>query len=432
MISLRLKYILFTALTHGVLILLSVQFLPERRGLFFLAELLILISLFIAIRIFRAFIAPINLMHHGTQTLRDGDFNSRLVEVGQRELDDLIQVFNTMMDRLRQERLSQQEQQYFLGKLIEASPSGVLILDFDDRVSTANPRALQLLGCSWEALAERPLAEVDAPLARHLAVMDNGSRIIRLDARRAYRAQKAAFLDRGFQHAFLLLEELTAEFHSIEKQAYSKIIRLMSHEINNSIGAINSILRTTLDQQPETIQDPEIRSALEVAMERNRNLNRFVKNYADVVRLPPPNLQPTDLHTLLEGVVDLFDARCHELEISVHWDLYPDPITVQLDAGQMEQVLINIFRNAMDAIGSRGRITILTDINPKTICLRDTGTGIDESIRESLFSPFFSSKPNGQGIGLTLSREILENHGCAYSLGPNATGETTFTIRFDD
>ena len=108
--SLRIQYILFIGLLHGVFVLFSLQFLPQRPWLFLLAEVLIVLSLLIAVRIFRAFIAPINLIHQGTQTLKDGDFNISLAEVGQLELNQLIKVYNHMIAQLREERVAYRDQ----------------------------------------------------------------------------------------------------------------------------------------------------------------------------------------------------------------------------------------------------------------------------------------------------------------------------------
>jgi len=245
---------------------------------------------------------------------------------------------------------------------------------------------------------------------------------------------KAHFLDRGFQRYFILIEELTEEIIKAEKKAYEKVIRMMSHETNNSIGAINSILNSFLNYKDQLkAEDREdFENALLVAIQRNIRLNRFMSNFTDIVRIPPPVRRMCDLHELLKAVQVLLSGECEARNITWRWEFSPQPFKVKLDIQQMEQVLVNACKNSIEAIGENGQITVATINSPgKKLIIRDTGKGISNDIKPNLFTPFFSTKKNGQGIGLTLIKEILVNHGFNFSLESSAKGFTEFTIDFE-
>ena len=136
--KLRLKFILFITILHIILVLFSLRVLREYKLLFMGIELLILVSVVVSIYLYKSFIRPLNLISAGIESLKDKDFNTKFVEVGQREMDDLIDVYNRMIDELRSERVKIKEQHYFLNKLIDASSSGIIVLDFEDGCSTSD------------------------------------------------------------------------------------------------------------------------------------------------------------------------------------------------------------------------------------------------------------------------------------------------------
>jgi len=293
--KLRTKFILFIILIHSVIIILSLLLLENYKILFVVSELLILISLGISIRLYQEFIRPLNLIASGIESMKDKDFNLQFKKTGQQELDQLIGLYNQMTARLREERITQQEQHFFLSQLIEALPAGLIILDFDDKISTINPAAESLLEKNAEQVIGRQLDGTGSSLAESLCDLKIGkARIINLNGMRAYKCQKAHFVDRGFHHHFILIEELTEQIHKTEKMAYEKVIRMMSHEINNSIGAVNSILNTFLSFKVQF--DEEYKTALQTAIERNEKLNNFMTKFADDVRLPEPVFEEYDLH----------------------------------------------------------------------------------------------------------------------------------------
>ena len=429
---LRAQFLLFVLILHGLFFLLSLQFLPETPLYFFLVETAILFSLGFSYRLYRSFIAPLDLIKNGIEVIKAQDFNTRLRPVNQSEMDQLIDVYNQMNEQLRLERVKQQEQEFLLDKLIEASPAGIIVLEFDGQIRSLNPVAVDLLGLPPGQKPRLRIAELPGEFARQLDQLKPGeTRTLMHRGGRSFKCQRSHFLDRGFNRHFLILEELTEELLKREKQTYGKIIRFMSHEISNSIGAINSILNSLLHygDQLEQGDVDDFQGAIAVATTRNDHLNTFMQHYAQIVRLPTPVKEKQDLHEVLRDVEKLFSVECQRLQIVWEWDLETQRLICEFDMQQLEQALTNIIKNAMEAMESGGVIGIQTRVTPvKTLRITDTGSGFTEEAQASLFTPFFSTKKNGQGVGLIMIRDILKNHGFGFSLQRNADQKTEFLI----
>ncbi|NQV51177.1 MAG: HAMP domain-containing protein [Candidatus Marinimicrobia bacterium] len=432
--NLRSQYLIFVVMLHGIFFLLSLQFLPGQPFVFFLMEGLIIISIGFSIKLFRSLIAPVKLISDGVQSIKARDFNTQLTTVGQPEMDQLINVYNRMIEELREERVKQQEQQYFLEKLIQASPAGIIILELDGNIHSINPVASKFLAGNAKRLIGSQLAAIEGNFASQLAQLPPGIiETIVPDGHRAFKCQKSHFLDRGFQRYFILIEELTEELIKREKQTYGKIIRFMSHEISNSIGAINSILNSLLNYQGQINKDDldDYSGAIDVAISRNDHLNQFMQNYAQIVRLPPPAMEKQDLHELLHSIETLFSGECQKASIAWEWNLDGEKLECEFDLQQIEQALVNIIKNSIEAIGENGKISVTTlnQTHPELrIC--DSGSGFTKTIQAQLFTPFFSTKKNGQGVGLIMIRDILMNHGFRFSLHQNEDQRTEFLIEF--
>ena len=405
------------------------------RGLWLLAgEAGLALSILLGVHLFRALFRPLELVRTGAQFIAERDFSSRLREVGQPELDGLVAVYNRMIDSLREERLRAREQHHFLEDVVRASPAGILTFDFDQRLSTANPGAERLLMRPAADLLGLRLEELPAPfIARVAGLVPGASAVLPLQGSRRVRWLKSSFLDRGFPRALLVVEELTEELRRSERAAYEKIIRTLSHEINNSIAAAASLVESCLHYKgqvrPEDRADFE--TALSVANTRLRHLNAFVRGYADVVRLPPPHLTACDLGRLVRDVAHLFRPECEERGIELVLDVQGPPEPVLLDEHQMEQVLVNVVRNAVEAVRRGGTVALRTrtETARPLLVVEDSGPGIPAEVQASLFTPFFTTKENGRGIGLTLAQEILTQHGFGFALESRAGEPTRFTIR---
>jgi two-component system nitrogen regulation sensor histidine kinase NtrY len=432
--TLRLKFILYLVAIHLLFAGVAIYLLLQHRIWLLAVELVFVVSLTGGLKLTRSLFGTIELIQTGAQFMRDRDFSSRFREVGHPEMDQLIQIYNRMADHLREERTKLQEQNYFLDNILAASPSGIITLDFDNQIAMINPAAERLLQTSKEELLGKRLADLETPFASELDVLQPGeSKVLPLLGRRRVKCRKSQFLDRGFLRHFVLMEELTEELRQSEKAAYEKLIRLMSHEVNNSVASANSLLHSCLNykDQLEVEDRRDYEAALAVVIARTEQLNAFMKSFADVVRLPKPQVQPCDVQELLESISLLMRAESSQRQIEWKFELHAQLDAVPMDRGQMEQVFLNIVKNAIEAIGERGTITIRSGIRAgrRFVEIEDTGCGISPQVRANLFTPFFSTKEHGQGIGLTLIEEILDQHRFEFALEGQPGGPTRFTIQ---
>ena len=267
-----------------------------------------------------------------------------------------------MVDHLRTERVRLAEQHQFLTQLLEVSPSGVVILDFDQRVSSLNPAAERLLERPAANVVGRPLDALGSPLADALASLAPGdARLVGLLGPRRVKCHHGTFVDRGFPRSFLLVEELTEELRHFERAAYEKLIRVMSHEVNNTVTASNSLLHSSLDLRSGDLQAAnrhDFEQAIGVVIERTEQLSSFMRRFADVFRLPTPFPQPCDLVPMLEGIVRLLSATPAGAGVTWRWEIDRPSVRVDVDRGQMEQALLNVLKNAVEAIEGEGTITL--------------------------------------------------------------------------
>jgi nitrogen fixation/metabolism regulation signal transduction histidine kinase len=434
-LSLRHKFILYLLFIHLAFAAVTIFLLWEKRIWLLAVEAFFVLSFFLALKLFRALFQPLDLVMAGVEFIKDKDFTTKFNEVGQAEMDQLIAVYNRMIDHLREERTRLQEQHYFMDKILKASPSGIITFDFDEKIAMFNPSAAKMLQLAPENLISKKLADIHTPFAEALALLQIGeSQVIPVQGRRRVKCQKSQYLDRGFTRSFILMEELTEELRRSEKAAYEKLIRMMSHEVNNSIGAVNSLLHSFLHYKSqlrdEDRQDYE--TALQVAIARTEHLNAFMRSFADVVRLPLPKREPCDLQDLLKNIALLMSAESQKRGIVWKWDIAESLEPILMDKNQMEQVFVNICKNAIEAIGKNGTITIRLGKKGRRafVIIEDTGVGLTPEARANLFTPFFSTKENGQGIGLTMIQEILSQHKFEFSLDNQAGQATQFVIIF--
>jgi len=434
-LSLRAKFALYLVFIHLVFGAGIGVLLWERRVWLLAAEAFFLLSFLVSLYLVRALFEPIRLIRSGVDFIRTHDFSTRIRPTGQAELDPLIDVYNRMTDNLRQERIRSEEQEHFLQRILAASPSGILVLDLEGKVTMANRGAAGLLRRGIEELRGRRLTELGSPLADQIADLEPGTtRLIAWQGPRRIRCRALSFMDRGFPRRFLMLEELTEELHRSQKAAYEKLIRMMSHEVSNTAGAVNSLLNSCLayrDQIAEADRT-DFGEALRVAVARNTRMNRFMQDFAEVVRIPAPRKRPCDPREVLEEVARLLKEESETRRVRWEWEVADSLPPVEMDRAQMEQAFINICRNSLEAIGRDGTVTVKlgADRGRPFAVIRDTGGGIPPGIREHLFTPFFTSKENGQGIGLTLVQEVLLGHGFDFSLENDAPGAAAFTILF--
>ncbi|MDR2968615.1 MAG: PAS domain-containing protein [Tannerellaceae bacterium] len=426
---------LFGILTVLLMTVLSILtyfcFYASSSYMFFITEGLVLLTVIYLAVFYHRIVKPLHIIGNGMELLREQDFSSRLSFVGQVEADKVVDVFNKMMEQLKNERLHLREQNHFLDLLIKASPMGVVILDLDDRIQSVNQSALQMLGLKENDAEGKTFIEIHSPLAEELMrLAPYESKTSRLSDANIYKCTHSSFVDRGFHHSFYLIESLTREVFKAEKKAYEKVIRMIAHEVNNTTAGITSTL-DTLENAFRDMKDMEdFSEVLRVSIERCYRMSHFITNFADVVRIPEAQLQHCGLNEAVTYGKRFMETLCLNRQINIIMELSEDSPSVYLDKTLFEQALVNIIKNAVESIGENGNIHIRTSNHPVCLEIADTGKGIDKEVESKLFTPFFSSKPNGQGIGLTVIREILQKHNCTFSLRTYPDGLTRFKVLF--
>lgn len=388
------------------------------------------LALVLLLYLLQSVIMPHQVVMRGIELIAAQDFNNRLIRTGEHESDRIVCLFNNMIDRLRNERLNNMERENFLHLLIEASPMGVVMLDFDEKVKMVNDAFLRITGISSrEELTGSFIEDSKNGLVRAmLQVPLEQNNVIRDGDVRMYRCYHLSFLQMGFRREFFLLETLTEEVMRAERAAYEKVIRTISHEVNNTMGGVRSVLEILLDYADED----ELTKVLKSCDNRCDRLCGFVNAYADVVRIPDAVKMKADINAELDRLIPFMNMSVGE-NIKVQFDQHDDPLWVNMDCEMMEQVWVNIVKNAAESIGEReGHIWITTyeDFGKKIVEISNDGDPIPEDVSRQLFSPFFTTKKEGRGVGLTLTAEILNRHDAYFRLFTDTEGITRFRIEF--
>ena len=367
--------------------------------LFYVTEGFVVLILFYLWYFYRKTIRPYDTLIGGMELVRELDLTTRLAPSGQHETDIIVRTFNDLLGRLRSEHLRLEEQYTFLNLLIDASPMGVIQCDLDGNTTSMNPAAREMLSPSIEeTIHALPLGETTT------VRIPGGPQLFRIS--------HLSFPDRGFQHPFFLIESLTSEIRLAEKAAYERVIRMIAHEVNNSVAGIIGSL--TGDEA-----------------ERLTALSSFVSRFAEVVKIPQPQLQLCDLSEEVEACRPFLENLCTQAHVHIDFRLTDEAVPVHLDTVLFQQVLINIVKNAVESIGTTQGLVTLEVTTPATLTITDNGHGIPPAIAKNLFTPFFSTKPQGQGLGLLLIRDILTSHHCTFNLLTDPEDHLTrFTIQF--
>jgi nitrogen fixation/metabolism regulation signal transduction histidine kinase len=366
---------------------------------------------------------PLQTVANLLAALREGDFSLRGRGRGPEDpIEEVMLEVNTLADTLREQRLGALEALALMRKVMEEIDVGVFAFDGERRLRLVNRAGERLLGRPAEQLLARDAAELG--LEGAIGSLDgpapNGARILDLTfagGSGRYEAHAGTFRQGGEPHSLLVLSDVSRALRDEERQAWQRLIRVVGHELNNSLAPIRSIAGSLSglfgrDPLPADWKE-DARSGLSVIASRAEALGRFMDAYARLARLPPPTLAPVEVAPLVRRVAGL------ETRLPVEVRPGPD-ITIEADADQIEQLLINLVRNAVDAaqetsgkvsIGWRrsGRPTPQLEIR-----VEDGGPGLPKTA--NLFVPFFTTKPHGSGIGLVLCRQIAEAHGGHLSL----------------
>jgi two-component system nitrogen regulation sensor histidine kinase NtrY len=359
-------------------------------------------------------VRPLQTLANLLSALREGDFSLRAREP--LEADALAQVVhevNAIGEVLREQRLGAVEAAALLHRVVDEVDVAVFAFDHEGRLRLVNRAGERLLALPGERLLGRPAADVglaellDGEVSSILAVTFPGGP-------GRWGIRRSTFREQGLPHRLLVISDLSQTLREEERQAWKRLIRVLGHELNNSLAPIHSMASTlagllTREPLPDDWQD-DMRHGLDVIGNRSGALIRFMAAYARLARLPPPRPAPFELAGLIRRTAAL------ETRLPVYVENGPE-VTLEADADQIEQLLINLIRNAVDAAmltGGGVGVGWRVDGAHVEVRVEDEGPGLSNT--DNLFVPFYTTKPGGTGIGLALSRQIAEAHGGALTL----------------
>jgi nitrogen fixation/metabolism regulation signal transduction histidine kinase len=363
-------------------------------------------------------IRPLQTLSNMVAAIREEDFSFRL-RGGSREdsLADLILEINSLAGRLQQQKISALEATALLKKVMMEIDVAVFTFDQQQRLRIVNRAGEQLmgriaprmLGLTAEELGLQEFLDVPGPQTLQMTFPGKHGR---------WAISHTTFRENGVPHVLLIISDLSRALREEERQAWQRLIRVLGHELNNSLAPIKSIagtlvgLTTQNDLPPEMSQD--MQQGLRVIENRVESLNRFMQAYTQLARMPAPTRTRIEVGGLVHRIASL------ERRLAVKVIEGP-AITIDADPDQLEQLLINVIRNAVDAsldgsLKQPGCVEVGWRASARSveIFIRDEGPGLLNS--DNLFVPFFTTKHGGSGIGLILSRQIAEAHGGVFQL----------------
>jgi PAS domain S-box-containing protein len=359
-------------------------------------------------------IRPIQTLSNLLSGLREGDYSVR--GAGANEDDALgiaITEINALGNTLQAQRLGALEATALLRTVIAEIDAAIFAFDSEGRLRLVNREGERLLSQPIERLLGRGADT----LGLDVYLRDDAPRTLELsrDGRMTrWEVRRREFRQDGLPHHLLVLTDVSHVLREEERLAWQRIVRVLSHEINNSLAPIKSIARSlqrVLKREPRAPDwEQEMSHGLDVIEGRSGSLSRFLQAYARLAQLPKPVRRPVDVEAWVRRVVDL--------EERMPVALCPGPATTVLaDRDQLDQLLINLVRNAVDAASDTGggvRVSWTSDETSVVVSVEDEGPGLSNTA--NLFVPFFTTKPEGTGIGLALSRQIAEGHGGTLAL----------------
>lgn len=386
-----------------------------------LAALILLTWIESARRLRNRALRPMQTLANLLAALREGDYSFRAKgDLEEGGLGDVYRELNTLSELLQQQRIGALEATALLRTVMGEIDVAIFAFDAGNRLRLVNRAGESLLarpaaratGASAEELGLAETLSGDSPRLVDLALPGRAGR---------WELRRGPFRQGGHPHTLLVLSDLTRPLREEERQAWQRLVRVLSHEINNTLAPIHSLadsLQNLIRKTPRpSDMEEDLGKGLDIIAGRSEALQRFLQAYARLAKLPPPVLRPVDLGALAARACGL------ETRARVRLEGGP-PLSLEADGDQLEQLLINLLKNAAEACGPSGGAVTLgwkTERGRLELVVEDEGPGLPPSA--NLFVPFFTTKPGGSGIGLLLCRQIAEAHGGSLRL-ENRTDRT--------
>jgi len=410
-----LNYFLWLSLFSVLLVSSYVAVMAEDKSA--TAMLLIIITFVAAIKLVRLHYVSRLRLKSVLKALANDDST-----LGLPSKDPLIDEFNRVRKRLNQSRFEIEAQHQFLQTMLSHIDSGILVLNGDEQILHKNPALERLLGVLpsdisnelWGALGDFITSSKQS--ARCVIPWQRGAHKDTLSIRLTCSSIQSQPVK------IISIQSIYQALQAKEQQAYKNLTKVLTHEIANSIMPLASLAETCGDLLPESLQfdndedKQDLVQALKVIARRASHLDLFIKRFSESSRLPQPDLSRIDVKNQIEQVLSLFENSLAESGVEVVVNSSQEKYWLMGDSGQLEQVFVNLLKNAMDSllVVNLRKVTISIAYNKLSqlvIDFQDTGLGIELAAQDKIFIPFFTTKKQGSGIGLSLSRQIMSNHG---------------------
>lgn len=384
------------------------------------------------------------------ESIKNNDFSQIYPNrKGDKIIRRLNQNMNAVNQQIQQIKIESQQQDQYFRALIEHVGTGILTYDQKGFVLHANGAIKQMLGMR-QLTHMQQLARVDESLFNALRnFQENDQRLLSFSGKEgkiSISVKASSFRNNDQQLTLLSVQDINKELSEKELDSWLKLIRVLTHEIMNSIAPVTSLSETLANYfrkdgqpiPPEAVNEQVIATTirgLDIIREQGRGLIDFVESYRKLTRLPQPEKKQLDALSLLEKIILLDRAANNTASITINLAMQDNRATIMADENQIVQVLLNLIKNSRAALGNQpgGQIRLTTGTNSNgqfEISVTDNGPGIPPELLEEIFVPFFTTREQGSGIGLSLSRQIMRLHGGSLKVQSIPNKETTFTLKF--
>lgn len=370
-------------------------------------------------------------------------------------MDDLYVQFNNVIKKFREIRAEKEAQHNYLRTIVQHVGIGIITFDKSGEIQIINSTAKSLLGV--ELLKNvKQLKSVSEELVNSLLELKTGGRDLLKIEKKGEEVQLAIYaielMRRDEEFKLISIQNIKSELEEKEMDAWQNLIRVLTHEIMNSVTPISSLAATVEselesqifaeDFKVENISKEDLSDfhmALQTIHKRSEGLIKFVSDFRNLTRIPIPQLEDILICDLIKPILNLLRFDIEQNNIKIDLSVEPEQLMVRVDKEQVEQVLINLIKNAIQAMGENEEFDKANEISIRaavesddriTVKIKDNGTGIDEEALKKVFIPFFTTKKSGSGIGLSLSKQIMRKHNGNISVQSVVNEGTEFTLSF--